>query len=82
MIDPVTMFVMTLGIGGLTVLCMLYIASRCMLHDIQLRELRAETERLRAEYARRIAEMRHGREDSVEVIAPGMTQDAGAKKAA
>lgn len=56
------------GIGAVGVIAILYVVSVSILHQVALHELRVETERLRAEYTRRVAELRHGRIEEVDIV--------------
>jgi hypothetical protein len=69
--------VATAAISAGTVVAMLYILCVRALHETTVHDLRAETQRLRAEYAERLARMRANMDQQVEMVSPGRPQKEG-----
>ncbi len=76
MSDPATSILVLAAVVGLTIVCMLHALSSTLLREVGLIDLKRETARLRAEHAKRLAELRKGRVESAEVGVPAESRKA------
>lgn len=63
---------LTLLVSGLGLLGVAYIAASRLLQELSLHDLRVEAYRLRAEYQRRLEEIKKGQSEQVELLVPGL----------
>lgn len=65
---PFAATLVTLSIAAIAVVSILHALSATMLREIAIIDLRRETARLHAEHQRRLAELRRGQVEGVEIL--------------
>ncbi len=61
MSDPVTATLVTIGIAGATLVCILHSLSSALMHQVEVIDLKRETTRLHNEHLKRLADLKAGR---------------------